>query len=175
MIRPHSAWYSPDPKVWSDAQRRYQTHLKKIEPRLPPVLGRFVREFTLHDDRISHIQSISAVPRGRDALVTIRVFRDGYVGTASLLVLHLAGLRGPVRPPPEYDIMYFDVEVADKSEFQLSFALEEKKSLTVRFSDFGFYLYDYRERPNQASLPIRPSVTPRACARVAPARPHGRT
>ena len=146
MIRSLTSWNSSNPKRWIADQRRYRKHLTKIERHLSPALQHFVRDFTLHDVHISSVQILSGVPSGRDALVTVEVFRDGYVGTAALLVLHLIGIQGAVRKvAPDLDIMYFDIERSSKSLFQLSFAFEQKKTWTMKFSAFDFYYHDYRK------------------------------
>jgi hypothetical protein len=146
MIRSLTSWNSPDPKGWTAEQRRYRKHLTKIERHLPPALQHFIRDFTLHDDHISSVQIVSGVPSGRDALVTVEVFRDGYVGTAALLVLHLIGIKSAVKKvAPDLDIMYFDIERSSSSLFKLSFAFEQKKTWTMKFSAFDFYYHDYRK------------------------------
>lgn len=153
MIR--RIWLDSAPQRWTADQRRYALYLKKIDHRLPARLSEFVREFGLHDDRISHVEVLSNTPSGRDALVSIRLFRDGFHGTAALLILHLIGLRGAVRVPASHlDIMFFDVEQLKDSKFQLSFALEEKKKWSVKFTGFDFYFHDYRKKEtNQALQP----------------------
>jgi hypothetical protein len=122
---------------------------------LSPALRSFVRDFTLHDDHVLSVQIVSGLPSGRDAFVTVKVFRDGYVGTAALLVLHLIGIQGAVKKvAPDLDIRYFDIERSDRSLFQLSFALEQKKTWTMKFSAFDFYYHDYRK-----GEPIQPPQT----------------
>jgi hypothetical protein len=153
MIRRH--WLDSAPERWTTDQRKYASYLKKTDHCFPARLRRFVREFTLHDDRISHIEVVERVPSGRDALITLKLFRDGVHGIAALAVLHLIGVRGPVkRAAPDLDIIFFDVEQMKGSTFQLSFALEEKKTWSVKFRDFDFYLHDYRKKaPNQSLQP----------------------
>jgi hypothetical protein len=157
MIRRH--WLDSVPERWTADQRKYASYLKKTDHCFPAPLRRFVREFTLHDDRISHIEVVERVPSGRDALITLELFRDGVHGIAALAVLHLIGLRGAVKKAaPDLDIMFFDVEQMKDSTFQLSFALEEKKTWSVKFRDFDFYLHDYRKKePNQSLQPTAPS------------------
>jgi hypothetical protein len=166
MIRSLSSWHSSDVTRWSADQRRYREHLKKVGRHLPPALQRFVREFTLHGDRISGVQIISGMPSGRDALVTIDGYRDGYVGTAALLVLHLVGIRGAVKKvPADLDIMFFDVDRLAPSMFQLGFAFDESRTWSVKFQDFCLYHHDYQKRGDPAApddsgqRPALPSVS----------------
>ena len=147
MKRSLSSWLSPKPKGWIDDQRRYRKYLKKITPRLPAPLVRLTNEFSLHDDQIYHVQIISRMPSSRDALVTIKVFRDGFSGTAGLLVLHFIDLQGAMKKPAlQFSIMYFDVEVIEDAVFRLTFALDEKKTWSMKFRDFSFYFHDYRKQ-----------------------------
>ena len=86
------------------------------------------------------------MPSGRDALVGIRVYHDGYCGPSALLVLHLIGVRGAVKNvASRVEIRFFDVEKLKNEMFRLSFILEEKKKWSVKFKDFDFYLHEYKK------------------------------
>jgi hypothetical protein len=147
MIRTLPEWNSSDPGRWPAAQSRYQQHLHRIGPRLPPVLRTFVNRLTLHDDRIVNVQMVNDVPSGRDAVVTIESFRDGHVGTAELIILHMIGVRGSIKKTStDLDIMFFDIEILKPRLLRMSFALADDKTWKIDFTDIGIYTYDYLNR-----------------------------
>jgi hypothetical protein len=59
--------------------------------------------------------------------------------------MHLIGLRGQIaKPVPARDIMFYDAEVASPSILRLTFAFDDGNRWTVKFSEFGFYIHDYK-------------------------------
>jgi hypothetical protein len=143
MIR--RSWNDEDPKRWRDSQREYREHLARIRPNLPAVLAEFVEQYSLHDDRFAGILVVPGTPHGRDALVSIRVFRDGLVGAAALLTLHFVGVRGGIRPMPDgIDIHFFDIEMPRPGMFRMGFALDRNRRWNITFRDFAYFMHEYK-------------------------------
>ena len=149
MIRSVASWYSEDPRKWSVSQKRYERHLKVCAPKLPKTLVAFIRRRTLHDDHFAGALVLDKLPSRRDALVSIHGYRDGVLGTATLIIMHFVGIRGRfTMPPMDRDIMYYDVEMHSDRTFSMSFVMEERRVWRVRFRNFACYEYPYYPEAN---------------------------
>jgi len=144
MIRTLKAWNSSDPREWAAAEQHYQRYLQRISKRLPLALRSLVQRVTLHDDRIASVQVLTILPSGRDAIMTIQTFRDGWVGTAALIIVHMIGVQGPIRKiDSNLDIMFFDVEILKPHLVRMTFALDKARTWKVDFKDARVHTYNY--------------------------------
>jgi hypothetical protein len=115
----------------------------------------------------------SFLSRGFGDIATVAVGVTGSLGIVVGLIkqskkialsLALIGAGGAILGP----IFFFIRDEGNSPGMILKLAGSEATSLALGFC--GLDLWSEWSRPNKPSLPIRLSVTPRACARVAPAR-----
>lgn len=148
MIRKINAWQSDDDRRWPEAMQAYQNYIDAHKALLPTALFDFVDSYTLHDGCFFHIHQISAVPTKKDVLLTIKAPKNGWLCDCDnlLLVIHFVEVQGRIQTEiPSSYIAYYDVEVMGDNSFKMSFALNDGKTWSIKFMDFGFYVHNYRK------------------------------